>query len=83
VLPLVEEAADVARLGGGELKPGDDTPGLGRVVVADRGFEVLAERLWLAELPAQPAQEAHPRRTGYRVETHTACRFVVTKPIRS
>jgi hypothetical protein len=45
----------VAVLDGGELEAGDDTSRFGDVVVLNRGFEVLAEGLGLAELAAEPA----------------------------
>jgi hypothetical protein len=48
----------VAALGCGELEPPDDAPGLGGVVAGDCGLESLSQRLWLAKLPAQPAEEA-------------------------
>ncbi len=73
----------MALLGDGELEPGDDPAGLFDVVVTDRGLEPLAQRLGLAELPPQPAKQAHPRRAFHRVETHTASLLAVTKPIRS
>ena len=37
----------------------DEPPGLGRVVVRHRGLEVLPHRGRLAELPPEPAQQAH------------------------
>jgi hypothetical protein len=52
VLPVVEQPADMALLDGGELELRDDTPGLRRVVILDRGLEALAERLRLTKLPA-------------------------------
>jgi hypothetical protein len=42
-----------------ELEAGEETASLGDVVVLDRGFEVLAHRDRLPQLPPQPAEEAH------------------------
>ncbi len=36
----------------------DEASGLGRIVVRDRGLEVLSLRSRLAELPPEPAKEA-------------------------
>ena len=43
-----------------ELPWRDDPPHLGRVVVLDRRLEVLAQWVGLAQLTAEPAQQAHP-----------------------
>ena len=56
----------MAALGCGELEPRDDAPGLGGVVVRDRRLEPLAQRLGLAKLSAQPAEEADARRALHR-----------------
>jgi len=50
---------DVPTLVGGEREAGDDPSGLRRVVVLDRGLEMLANLARLGELPSQPAEEAH------------------------
>jgi hypothetical protein len=42
LLPLVQQALDVAPLGVRELERRDDAARLGRVVVLDRGLEMLA-----------------------------------------
>ena len=80
-LPLVEQPLDVAALGRRELELRDDPARLGGVVVLDRGLEPLAERLGLAQLPAQPAQQARrcaARLTG--LSAQTASRLVDDEP---
>jgi hypothetical protein len=57
----------VAALRIGELVPADDPPRLGRVVVLDRRLQVLAQRIRLAELPPEPAQEADLGGAAYRL----------------
>jgi len=71
---------DVAALGRRELESLDDPPGLGRVVVADRGLEMLSEGLGLAQLPAQPAAEADAGSSFHRLHAQTASLLAVTKP---
>jgi hypothetical protein len=67
-------------LGVGELEAGNDPPGLGRVVVLDRGLEVLAKAVRLSQLPAKPAPKADLGRTPDGLETHCAPTRSVTKP---
>ena len=55
----------MATLGIRERNPGHETAGLGRVVSLDRGFEVLAERCRLTQLPPKPAEEAHRLLVGH------------------
>ena len=66
-----------------ELEVRDDAARLGGVVVLDRRLEVLAQRVALAELAAQPAAEADLAGAGYRLEAQTASRRSTTKPSRS
>ena len=54
-LPLVEQPFHVLTLRVAERHMADDAPGFVRVVVRDRGFETLALRRRLAQLPTQPA----------------------------
>src|SRR4029079_17227593 len=65
-LPLVDQPPDVIPLRGGEVEDREQAPRLGRVVVRDRGLEMLALRRRLAQLPAQPAEKAHRRLVGHR-----------------
>jgi hypothetical protein len=51
----------MAALRFGEVELRDHAPGLGGVVCSDRRFEPLAQRLRLAELAAEPAQQADVR----------------------
>ena len=67
-LPLVEQALDVAALRVGELEARDDPARLGRVVVLDRRLEPLAQRVRLAKLAAQPAEQADLRRAASQAQ---------------
>src|SRR5262245_47146837 len=58
-LPPWDESLDVAALCVRERGEPDQAPHLGRVVVLDRGLQVLALRSRLAQLSAEPAQQAH------------------------
>ena len=49
----------------GEVEQAEQAPRLGRVVVRDRGLEVLALRGRLAKLPTQPTEEAHRGLLGH------------------
>ena len=60
-LPGVEQLLHVPPLLVAELEAGEEAPGLGDVVVLDRGLEMLAGRDRLPQLPSQPAEEAHLR----------------------
>ncbi len=51
-LPRLEQPLDVVALRVGELEAGEQSPRFGRIVVRDRGLEVLTERRRLAKLPA-------------------------------
>src|SRR5262245_27192804 len=55
LLPPCNEALDVTALCVGERCGGDEPSHLVRIVVRDRGFEMLALGCRLAELTAQPA----------------------------
>ena len=68
-LPLVDQALDVPALRLGEVEQLEQPPRLGRVVVRDRRLEVLALRRRLAQLAAEPAQEAHGGLIGHRALT--------------
>src|SRR6478672_1806027 len=59
VLPTRDQALDMPALRVRKRRERDEPPHLGRVVVLDRGLEVLALRSGLAQLPAEPAQQAH------------------------
>src|SRR4249920_640642 len=69
LLPAGDEAVHVSPLGRGKWDQHDEPAGLGRVVIGHGGLEVLALRDRLAELPMQPAQQAHRRLVGH------ACRL--------
>ena len=58
-LPAVEQPGDVVPLRLGEVHPVKQAARLERIVVRDCRFEVLAQRRRFAQLPAQPAEEAH------------------------
>lgn len=60
-LPAIEETLDVPALCVRERDERDQASCLAGVVVCDRGFQVLALRRGLAELPAEPAKEADGR----------------------
>ena len=66
-----------------ELEVRDDAPRLGRVVVLDRRLQVLAQRVALAQLTAEPAAEADLSRPAYRLKAQIASRRSTTKPSRS
>ena len=51
----------MSALGIAERRNRDETTNLARIVVRDRGLEVLALRCRLPELPSQPTQQAHCR----------------------
>jgi hypothetical protein len=73
----------VAALRRGELEVRDDAPRLGRVVALDRRLEVLAQRVALTQLTAQPAAKADLPRSAYRFDAQVASRPCTTKPSRS
>ncbi len=73
----------MATLCRGELETVNDPPRLGGVVARDRGLEPFPERLGLAKLAAQPAEEADPGSTPHRLHAHTASLRSTTKPSRS
>src|SRR4029453_4006690 len=60
-LPPRDQALAVPTLSLGERSEPHEPPHLGRVVVLDRGLEVLALRSGLAQLWAEPAKEAEGR----------------------
>jgi hypothetical protein len=64
--PGVDQLIKVATLGGRELVACDDPARLVRIIIVDRSLESLAQRMRLAELPAEPAEKADPRCTTYR-----------------
>jgi len=66
-----------------ELELRHDPPGLRGVVVLDRRLEVLAQRVGLTELTAQPATEADLARAGYRVKAQVPSLRSTTNPRRS
>jgi hypothetical protein len=49
-----------------EVELAEQSARLARVVVRDRGLEVLALGRWLAELPPEPAEQADRRRVDRR-----------------
>jgi hypothetical protein len=53
-----------------ELIVGNDSTGLGSIVVLDGSLESLAQRIRLAQLTTKPAQEAHLRRPPDRISPH-------------
>jgi hypothetical protein len=61
-LPGVEQLLHVPPLLVAELEAGEKAPSLGDVVILDGGFEMLAYRNRLPQLPAQPTEKAHLRR---------------------
>ena len=65
-LPLVDQTLHVPALRVGEREQLDQPPGLGRVVVRNRGLEPLALRRRLPQLSAEPAQEAYGGLIGHR-----------------
>src|SRR6186713_3255960 len=65
LLPAGDEAVDVAALRVAERRGCHETSHLLRIVVLDRSLEVLALRCRLAELSAQPAEEAHGGLVGH------------------
>jgi hypothetical protein len=67
---------DVRALRVVERQLGDEAPGLGRVVVLDRGLEVLADRGRLPQLAPEPAEEGDVRcfhMGGDGIEPPTPC----------
>jgi hypothetical protein len=62
LFPGVDEGEDVPSLRLGESHLQDEPARLRGVVVLDGSLEVLAERDGLAELPAEPAEQADPCR---------------------
>src|SRR6188474_2929387 len=75
-LPAGDEAVDVAALRVGERGSCDETSHLLRIVVVDRSLEVLALRCRLAELSAQPAEEAHGGLVGHAPQAIARARSV-------
>ena len=67
----------------GEVVAGDDAPRLVGIPVLDRGFEVLAHRVGLLELPTQPAQQAHLGGAAYRLRAQICSLRSVLNPSRS
>src|SRR6187397_2110236 len=65
LFPPGDEPVDVAALRVGERRGRDEPSHLVGVVVLDRGFEMLALRCRLAQLTAQPAEEAHGGLVGH------------------
>jgi MoxR-like ATPase len=65
LFPAGDEPLDVAALRLGERDPRDDTARLRWVVVLDRRLEVLPKRHRLAELPAQPTEQAYRGLVGH------------------
>ena len=59
LLPAVDQAGDVVALRVRELHLREQPARLDRIVVCDRGLEPLPPRRRLAQLPPQPAQQAH------------------------
>jgi len=55
----------MASLRGAERDRPEEAPCLGRIVVRDRGLEVLALRCRLAELSPEPAKQAYSRLVGH------------------
>ena len=66
-----------------ELEARDDPPRLGGVVILDRRFQVLAQRVGLAQLTTQPAAQADLRGASHRLKAHVLSRRSVTNPSRS
>jgi len=60
-LPGIEQLLHVPSLLVAELEAREEAPGLGHVVVLDRGLEVLPGRDRLPQLAPQPAEEAYLR----------------------
>jgi hypothetical protein len=56
LLPVRDEAEDVAALGLGELERLDEAPQLPRIVVRNCRFDSLANSLTLGELPSDPTE---------------------------
>ena len=52
----------------GEVEQLEEAPRLGRVVVGDGRFEVLALGRRLTKLPPQPTEEAHRRLLAHRAD---------------
>lgn len=75
-VPGVEQRVDVLPLRTGERGAGEEAPRLDRVVVRDCRLEVLAARQRLAQLAAEPAEQADAGRIhsaflqGYRRRCH-------------
>jgi hypothetical protein len=61
LFPARDEALDVAPLGIGERHLLDEPSRFRRIVVGDGGFEVLAKRRRLAQLPSKPPEKAYSR----------------------
>ena len=64
----------MAALRGREVEAVEQAPDLGRVVVRDRGLEVLANGQRLGQLAPQPAQERHGRRGRHVAEATPSAR---------
>src|SRR5262249_46615194 len=82
-LPFVEQPLDVPTLFVRERVARDDTPRFGRIVVLDRRLEVLAEHVRLAQLPAQPAEQADLRGAAHRLRAQINSLPSVVNPSRS
>jgi hypothetical protein len=85
--PRREQLLDIPPLVVRELEVADQPAGLRRVVVLDGRLEVLAERVRLPELPAEPAKQADLRgfhcphsTAGPRVSAPSALSFWVKNP---
>src|SRR5262245_28036049 len=65
LFPAGDESVDMAALRVAERSGRDEPSHLVRIVVLDRGFEMLALGCRLAQLTAQPAEEAHGCLVGH------------------
>jgi hypothetical protein len=67
----------------GEGIAGDDAPGFVGVVVLDRSLEMLAQRVGLAKLPAQPPEETDLGRPAHRLRAQICSLCSTLNPSRS
>ena len=77
--PAVEHVLHVLTLRDRERRPGKQAANLVRVVVHDRGFEMLATGQRLPQLPSQPAQQADTKLIHVGVSTLAAAAPLVSR----
>src|SRR5919109_3996593 len=68
LLPARDQPLDMLALRLREVHARDQSARLVRIVVRDRGLEMLAQRRRLAELSSQPSQETHSRLALQRLQ---------------